>query len=196
MDRGLEGDTGRTILNMIEADANRPNKVRTNPVVERELFRRIHLPDGDPKKIIETEAIYKEYIKGNLDDAARDNLRKELIESRDPQGSVFGREKADFLKRMEPQILKPGPFGIYADPTTPEWMFKYKQDLETQIRLYRELGKDPRVLFNPRSSEYFGAPEIVNKYQNSSFGSVGASTASPTPSVAPTARKPLSDIFK
>ncbi len=143
---------------------------RTNPVVMNRLFKRIHLPDNDPNKIVDMEPIYKEYENIQLSFTDMQNLRKEVVEARSPEGSVFGREKAEFFKHIEPQITKPGPFGIYADPTTPEQFYMFSQDVDALIQQYRKEQKNPRVLFDPRSPEYVGRPEFLRKYQKTTLG--------------------------
>ncbi len=192
-ENGLDPTVGRTILNMIDENARRgPRPQHTNPVVEHELFRRIHLPDSDPKKIVDTAQIYESYLKGSLSDSTRNDLVKELTDARSPDGSVFGREKADFLKGIEPQITKPGPFGIYSDPTTPEKFATYKRELEAKIAQYRKEGKDPRALLDENSKDYFGRVAKSSKYQSTGFGSVASKSTGPAPA-AP--RKSLEEIF-
>ncbi len=189
---GLDPEKGKAMLSLIHAwskeDPNRP--IHTNPVVEHSLFKRIHLPDGDPKKIVDTDAIYQAYERGQLSFTDMDKLRKEVVESRSPEGSVFGREKSDFLKGMEPRITKPGPFGVYTDPTTPEQFANFKRDLEQTITEYRKAGKNPRVLFDRNSPEYFGLR--ASQYEAKGFGSLSPASPAPPPS-AP--RKSLDEIF-
>jgi len=185
----LDGPTGRAIINMLNEEARRgPTPTHTNPAVEHDLFRRIHLPDDDPRKITDTGPIYDAFLENKLSATTRDNLRRELVEARSPEGSVFGREKAEFLKGIEPQITKPGPFGIYADPTTPEQFSRFKRDLETSIAAYRKQGKDPRTLFDFNSPDYFG--KRARQYTTQGFGSL-----QPAPETPSTTRKSLDDIF-
>lgn len=187
----LDPEKGKSMLTLIHAWAKEdPHKpIHTNPVVEHNLFKRIHLPDGDPKKIVDTDEIYRAYERGSLSFTDMDKLRKEVVEARSPDGSIFGREKADFLKGMEPRITKPGPFGVYTDPTTPEQFANFKKDLEQTITEYRKAGKNPRVLFDRNSPDYFG--NRASQYEAKGFGSM-----TPGPSVAPVApRKSLDEIF-
>lgn len=187
----LDGPTGRAWLNMIDESARRGQRAQhTNPVIEHQLFKRIHLPDGDPKKIIDTVPVYEAYAKGHLSDGSMKFLREEIVQSRSPEGSIFGREKADFLKGIEPQITKPGPFGIYQDPSTPEKFANFTRELNATIEKYRKAGKDPRVLFDESSPEYFGKIAKSSKYQSTGFGST---IPQPVPSTAP--RKSLDEIF-
>ena len=196
-DGKMSGPVGRAILGMMEADANRgPRATRTNPAVEMSLFKRIHLPDGDPRKIVDTTPIYNAYTDGQLSDSSRNDLRRELVESRSPDGSKFNQEKADFLRAIEPQITKPGPFGMLSDPTTPEKFLEFKRDLDTQIAQYRKDGKDPRTLFMPKDPQYFWAPENRIKYTATSYGSLqspSSSALTPLPNATP--RKSLEEIF-
>lgn len=177
------------LLQIIHARSKEdPQKpVHTNPAVERRLFKSIHLPDGDPHKIIDTAPIYDAYIKQQLSSTDMERLRRELVEARTPEGSVFGKEKAEFLKRVEPRITHPGPFGIYSDPTTADQFYNFERDVEAAITQYRKEGKDPRELFDPRSHNYMGRPEVVDKYQNKTFGSLQPGGKKP--------EKSLDDIF-
>lgn len=189
----LDPEKGKSMITLIHAwskeDPHKP--IHTNPVVEQNLFKRIHLPDGDPKKIVETDEIYRAFERGQLSFTDMDKLRKEVVESRSPDGSVFGREKADFLKGMEPRITKPGPFGVYADPSTPEQFANFKKDLEQTIAEYRKAGKNPRTLFDRNSQDYFG--KRASQYEATGFGSM-----TPGPSISPAPaqpRKSLDEIF-
>jgi hypothetical protein len=192
----LDPEKGKAMLGLIHAwskeDPHKP--IHTNPVVEHSLFKSIHLPEGNPKKIIDTAPIYEAYQRGQLSFTDMDKLRKELVESRSPDGSVFGREKAEFMKSIEPQITKPGPFGIYADPTNGEKLLQFKRDADSTISKYRKEGKDPRSLFDPDSSDYLWKPGKRQKYIGSGFGSIQQDTpAQKAPGSAP--RKSLDDIF-
>ena len=180
------------IINLIysrsKEDPVHPQK--TNPVVMNRLFQQIHLPDENPKKIDDMAPIYTAYQRGQLSFSDMQNLRKEVTDARTPEGSVFGREKAEFMKRIEPQITKPGPFGIYADPTTPEQFYRFGQDVEAMIQQYRKEQKNPRTLFDPRSQDYVGRPEFIKKYQNTTIGGMGESVSIPDAN-----RPPLQSII-
>lgn len=190
----IDGSTGRAWLNMIEESTRRgPAAVHTNPTVERNLFKRIYLPDGDPRKIIDTQPIYDAYTNRMLSDTSMSRLRDELVKARSPEGSQFGKEKASFLKGIEPQITKPGPFGIYADPTTPEKFAAFERELEATIALYHKDGKDPRALFDPNSKDYFGKVAKSAKYQSVGFGSLEPPAPASVPGAPP--RKSLDAIF-
>jgi hypothetical protein len=193
----LDPEKGKAMLSLIHAwsreDPHKP--IHTNPVVEHNLFKKIHLPDGDPKKIIDTAPIYEAYQRGQLSFVDMDKLRRELVESRSPDGSVFGREKADFIKSIEPQITKPGPWGMFADPTNGEKLLQFKRDVDSTIAKYRkEKKKDPRSLFDPDSQDYLWKPGKRQKYVSSGFGSIQQGPpATKAPSSTP--RKSLDEIF-
>lgn len=196
-----------TLTNLLHARAkeNAERPQHTNPVVMNRLFKRIHLPDGDPKKLLDTDEIYNAYTNGHLSFTDMGNLRREVTEARSPEGSIFGKEKAEFFHRVGPQILKPGPFGVYADPSTPEQFYRFQQDAEEAIKQYRKLGKDPRELLDPTHKNYLGKQDFIKKYQHDSFGSLSSSIQLPestvpaTPSTQPAApakpRKSLDEIF-
>jgi hypothetical protein len=193
MDEGMDGEKGLTMWRLLEAQAKEdPYKpVHTNPAVENMLFKRIHLPDNDPKKIIELDDVIK--YKSQLSWSSFNYLKQEIIENRSPEGSVFNKEKAEFYKAYEQQVLKPGPFGIYADPTNGGHWLRFKADTEEAIKQIRKEGGNPRDVFNPKSQHFRGSKEVLSQYTATGFGSTGAEpAAAPVP---PANRKPLGSIL-
>jgi hypothetical protein len=123
-----------------------------------------------------------------------EELIKEFNDYRTPDGRSLQKEKAEFEKLIGPQILHPGPFGIYEDATTGAQMQRYITDLNIRIAQYRKAGKNPYDLFDPtKKADYFGAPEIVDKYQNKTFGSLSKPAPVATDPTKP--RKSLEEIF-
>lgn len=194
----LDGPTGRAWINMIEEHARRgPAKIPNNDLVERQLSKRIGLPDGDPKKIIDTGPIYKEYWDTKrIDEGAVERLTKQMVRSRSPEGSDFEKEKARFLNGMEPLILKPGPFQLYSDPGNAELYANFQRELDATIAAYHKAGKDPRVLFDPEAKEYMGKVAKSSKYQKMDMSPSVQHVepyVSPLPGAPP--RKSLDEIF-
>lgn len=200
----LDGSVGRAMLNMLDSDA-REKTLKSDNATYWDLFQRVHLPWGDKRKITSTADIYDAAAKRKLTPENVKNLVKEFHDSRSEDGSIFGREKAEFLKRIEPQITKPGPFGVYADPTTPEQFYRFQQDVETALNQYGKIGKDPRELLDPTNKNYLGRREFLDRYQNKSFGGLTtaprmtppaqAVPAPGTPAQPAKPKKSLDDIF-
>lgn len=139
---------------------------------------------NDPAKVINFDPISA---------SQHEELIKEFNDYRTPDGRSLQKEKAEFEKLIGPQILHPGPFGIYEDATTGAQMQRYINDLNVRIAQYRKAGKNPYDLFDPAKPDYFGAPAIVDKYQNKSFGSLSKPAPAVTDPTKP--RKSLEEIF-
>jgi hypothetical protein len=192
LDGGMDGEKGLTMWRLLEAQAKEdPYKpVHTNPAVENMLFKRIHLPDNDPRKIIELDEVIKH--KSQLSWSSFNYLKQEIIDNRSPEGSVFNKEKAEFYKAYEQQVLKPGPFGIYADPTNGGHWLRFKADTEEAIKHIRKEGGNARDVFNPKSQHFRGSKEVLSQYTATGFGSTETSSA---PAKPPAERKSLDSIF-
>ncbi len=126
--------------------------------------------------------------------AQHQELIGEFNDYRTPDGRSLQKEKAAFEKLIGPQILHPGPFGVYDDATTGAQMQRYIVDLNTQFAQSRKAGRNPYDLFNPQKPDYFGAPSIVDKYQNTSFGSLAPKPVAAV-SIPDKPRKSLDEIF-
>jgi hypothetical protein len=192
MDEGMDGEKGLTMWRLLEAQAKEdPYKpVHTNPAVENMLFKRIHLPDNDPRKIIELDEVIKH--KSQLSWSSFNYLKQEIIDNRSPEGNTFNKQKAEFYKAYEQDILQPGPMGIYRDPTNGDHWLRFKEDTEEAIKQLRKEGKDPRLVFDRKSQHFRGAPEVLSQYRATGFGSIGQTTAPVKP---PAERKSLDSIF-
>lgn len=183
-----------SLLGVIHArlkERERPEPVRTNPVIERHLFARIHARPGDGKlweqRIVDETPLNAAYEHQQLSWESLQHLRSELAD-----GSHFGKAKADFLKGFEQQITRPGPLGVFADPANGELFLRFKQDLLAEVDRMRKAGKDEWELLNPKSDAYFGRPANLKKYLSTGLRSLETPT-SDTP--APSERKSLDAIF-
>ena len=174
LNRGLSSEKQGMWLNMIDEQARRgPAVVHSNPVVKRRLFENINRAVGDSKKLTSTDDINKEYMKGQLNDTDMDWLVKKFTDRKSPDGDTLARDKSRFYKNVEQTITKPGPFGIYADPSTGLQLDRFITDTEALVEEYIKKGKkDPRDLFTFGKPDYRGHPSVLQSYQQAGFGSI------------------------
>lgn len=164
--KGLDAEKGRTWLNMLDMEANRgPKPVHTDPNTEHDLFRRIHLPANDPRKIIDTGPIYTEFIKGRLTAETRRDLVRELTDARTPDGEKLGAAKEDFLRSRKSSITRT--LLDKLDPVGDAKFGDFRHMIGRKIEQYQKDGKNPHDLFDPTKSDFLGKPEILRDYQTS-----------------------------
>ncbi len=204
----LDDNTGRALFGMIDARASRAGSTeqKSNLATKRKLFEGI--ANGTVSDITPiTDAYLGKGYKGvmQLSDSDNDWLLKKFYDAKSPDGDSLSKDFATFYERVPKQaILKPGPFGIYADSTKGGWYDKYIHDVEDLKQQYIKAGKNPRDLIDPSKPEYVGSQKFVEKYANQAFGEwptgyVPPLTPVPTAPVVPgqvaPPRKSLNEIF-
>jgi hypothetical protein len=164
----IDPDGAQTFINVLHTRANEAQNApqRTNPVVMKNLFNRIHLPDGHPMKIVDPLPIHQAYIKGaGLSWEDMKHLEKEVFDSLTPEGSKFGQDKKRFFDAIEKKVVQYDAFQVLTDPTAPERFMWFQQDVENRVAQYRKEGKDPRLLFDRNSKEYMGTDQALAEYR-------------------------------
>lgn len=130
--------------------------IRTTPSVMLDLFERIHLPDGDPRKITDENQVTDSYLKKQLSFDDMGKLRKEIADSRTETGQRLSATRESFFKAVKPQLDKSTMFMV--DPKGGEAMYRFQQyALEQEAQLRKE-GKTQEIyqLYNPNSPTYLG----------------------------------------
>lgn len=134
-------------------EAERGHPLRSDTAVVDDLFRRIGLPDDDPRKISRWEQLTPYFAHG-LNRTDFNWLYDLTQKNRDPDGQRLSDVRTRTLTALEPQITKPG-MGIQ-DPKAKEQFnnfVQYATGLEAQ---FRRDGKDPLQLYNYQSPDYIG----------------------------------------
>ena len=83
--------------------------IKTIPSVMLDLFSRVHLPTGDPRKITDEAVLNDAYIKKQLGFEDFTRLRKEVADARTPEGEKLGKRRNDFITGVAAQIDKSNP---------------------------------------------------------------------------------------
>ncbi len=144
------------------------------PISQRtsaELFRRMNLPDGDPNKINNLNAIREAYAptdgsRGRLSRSDEEWLEKRFKEDRSPQGVALSAERTEFVKRFSTTI--DGAFSLVTGNHSElgnQKIFEFQKDAARQEEMLRAKGEDPHSLYDPTSKNYLGRPEYLAKYR-------------------------------
>lgn len=137
-----------------------PSRVSAKNYVD--LTERINLPVGDPNRINDEDAIHKAYGDGQINRGDYSRALKEFRENRTPDGETFAQSKRFFMDNVvKPQLVK----GAFDPATGSSDMARYKKNMDDMIDAYRKDGKNPRELFNPKSQDYLGNPDIINGFK-------------------------------
>jgi soluble lytic murein transglycosylase-like protein len=151
--------------------ANEPDS-KLSDTTTAELFRRIHLPEGDPRKISDPGAIRDAYAPSDgsqpkLRRADEQFLEKTLTETMTPKGQTLLDNRREFFKRyaatIDPSIEQTG------QPTAAgnQQFYLAEKDAMAQEDVLRAKGEDPASLYDPRSPNFFGKPDNMAKYNKS-----------------------------
>lgn len=174
---GMDVNQQRGIIALIALNSKEAqgSPVRSNATVVQDLFTKIHLPDGDPNKILNRTQLAPFFAKG-LNRADYDWLSKEL----DQQQSVGGRtftadvQSASTVARM---MLTRSIIGGVQPEVAEEAAYRWRRSLDDKIDEYRKAGKDPRDLLTPGKPDYFLAPQVVTSFMAAPSAAVAAKAA-------------------
>lgn len=134
---------------------NTEDRIKTNPNVAMDLWSRIHLPDGDPKKLVDENDLNQYYGKG-LDLETINQFRGEIQGKKTTQGQIESDMKARVLKAAEDRLVKANPaFGI-KDPVGQEQYLKFMGLFLNEYEAQKKKGKSPLELLIPGSPDYLG----------------------------------------
>lgn len=144
--------------------AKKDDPKSTNPQTFNTLFNRIHLPDGDPNKIVDENEL-NQYMANGLSFEDFKKLRNEVMGKGTEAGRIEGDLKKQILKTAEAALTKRNPLTGYADPVGELQYSKYLSWFMEAYRQGRKEGKSPRELLDPASKDYLG--KEISQYTKS-----------------------------
>lgn len=155
------GGSKAQFLSMLETDNKRDNKITTDAGVFTDLFRRTHLPDGDPDKITD-ENSFNAYLGRGLTIADIGKLRKEFQGT----GTVAGKEEAALKRNImniaKSKLTKSNPMMGLKDPEGDTQFASFTSTFMEEFSRQRAEGKSAKALLTPGSPDYLGA--LVENY--------------------------------
>lgn len=156
------GEDGKeTFLRLMKA--HREGKLEKNSAVFNMLFKRIHLPDGDPNKITEDSAL-NPYVGKGLDVEWLSSLRGEIA----GKGTQEGREESEAWRRLDAivtaALVKKDAYG-QADKDGEAAKAQFLDKARKTVREGRAQGKSIDSMLSPNSKDYVGQNLPVKSFQ-------------------------------
>jgi hypothetical protein len=148
-------------IQMFKANADRP--LKTDPRTFSELFKQIHLPEGDPNKITDDAQLNQFVIDRKLSFDDLGKLRGEIQGKKTMQGQMEANLKAKFISSVSGSITNSVPAIGMMDNIGDQKLYEFQFFVEQKIEAQRKAGKSLEPLFDPKSAEYLG--QYVPQYQ-------------------------------
>lgn len=135
--------------------AHMEHKLQDDPGTVRDLFDRIHLPDGDPKKITDENEL-NSYVGRGLGLTTLQTFRGEIDGTRSEQGKIEGELKKGVIDVAKSALTRSNPLTGIRDPRGDEQLQKYMTFFLNQYSEQRKAGKTANQLLDPGSPDYLG----------------------------------------
>jgi hypothetical protein len=159
-DKALDFGQKNQMLSILQQHVDKPPK--TDPATYSDLLSRIHLPDGDPKKLVDQQELVKYAEQRRLSISDLNALRNEIDGDNTQEGKINSTMKTQIMALAKARLVKKDIMGT-EDPYGQE---QYSQFLGEFLWTYQDevkKGKSPRQLLDPASQDYLGS-KILNKY--------------------------------
>lgn len=163
----LEPGRLKTMVTQGEAITNRMNKPeplgRISHDTTMSLLQRMRATDNT--RLTDNTPIYDAYQKGELNNADFNFLNREFANLRTPDGAALEKTRSQFAKTFARLIDgSMNDAGIHSLLGT-QRMYEFEMDARRQEEALRKAGKDPHLVYDPRSEYFFGRPENIAKYR-------------------------------
>jgi hypothetical protein len=177
-----------TFISMLKTNSD--GKPRTDPGVFMETWRRVHLPDGDPNKIVDENDLNAMVGKG-LSVPDLQMFRGEIQGKRTEAGGVEAQLKSQLVDMAKTKLVDANPMLGIKDAEGETQMLKFMAWFLPEYSAQRKAGKTPIQLLSPDSPDYLGkhmnqfykTPEQIMR------GNLKGVTGSEEPAPAPSANK-------
>lgn len=126
------------------------------------LFTRINLPDGDPKKIVDENELNK-YVGNGLSFPDLNRLRDEMQGKQTEAGKIESQLKNQVMDIAKGQLTKSNPLTGFRDPIGDEQMQRFMVYFLDEYSKKRKAGKTSQELLSPDSPDYLG--KAISQYQ-------------------------------
>jgi hypothetical protein len=142
-------------LNMLRQANSSERALQTDPATMMALFNRIHLPDGDPKKLYDENEL-NDYFGRGLSLSDLHHLRDEMQGRKTTAGQVESDMKKQVMEIARGKLTKSNPLTGFRDPVGDEQMQKFMTFFFQEYQAERSKGTSSLDLLNPDSPKYLG----------------------------------------
>lgn len=141
-------------MNMIE-ESTKGASIKMDPSTFTNLFQRIHLPDGDPNKLINENEL-NQFLNKGLTLENINQLRGEMQGKNTQAGDVESRMKNQLMEIAKQKLSKTNLAIGRKDPDGELQYAKFLQHFQEQYDSGRKSGKSAISLLSPESPDYLG----------------------------------------
>lgn len=140
-------------------EQNAKQDIKDNPHTLVKVFDRIHLPDGDPKKITDPNELNK-YLGKGLSLASIKQYREEIVGTRTPEGKMFADRQKQMFKEADALLVKKDPMGL-PDANGMARKSQFMAFAQSEVARVRKEGGNVYELMDANSPKYLGR-QILN----------------------------------
>jgi hypothetical protein len=151
----LEPEQKEHYLNLIKTANSSEERLKTDAGVMMNLFTRMNLPDGDPKKITDEKEL-EQYFGRGLSFTDMNRLRDEFQGKNTEQGRIENDMKKQVMDIARGKLTKSNPLTGFKDPIGDENMARYMAFFFDEYKQRRQKGDTTSELLNPDSPKYLG----------------------------------------
>lgn len=142
-------------LNMMKVANSPEERLKTNGNVMVDLYTRIHLPDGDPNKLVDENELNKFFGNG-LSMVDLNRLRDEMQGKQTDAGRIESDLKNQVMEIAKGKLTKSNPLTGFKDPVGDEQMQRFMVFFFEEYKARRAKGESAVELLSPDSPKYLG----------------------------------------
>jgi len=148
-------------LQMLKTKNSPAEKLKTDSGTMISLYNRIHLPEGDPQKLVDENELNTYFGRGlSLTDL--NHLRDEMQGKNTAAGQVESDMKRQLMEVARGRLSKSNPLTGFKDPIGDEQMLKFMSYFYNETQKRKAKGQDITELLTPDNPEYIG--KMIDQY--------------------------------
>lgn len=142
-------------LQLLAKKNSSEEKLKTDPGTMIDLYQRIHLPDGDPKKLVDENDL-NQYFGNGLSFHDLNNLREEIQGSKTEAGKAEAELRKQIVDIAKGKLTRSNPLTGLRDPVGDTQMQKWMVQFYDDYRAGRSKGIPTKDMYDPKSKDYLG----------------------------------------
>lgn len=161
-DPNLQPSTREHLIVFMEhrAKALAAGEKKSDPAAVRDLWLRIHAPEGDPRRIFTGDPIFQAVEAGRVSTTDANQLNTLVMNQKDENNRTIGSKLGSMMGAVG-RALSQDPRYIGQPALVAEIQMDYQARVFDQVKRLRDAGQDPSQVFNPASKDYVGSREFI-----------------------------------
>lgn len=154
--------TREHMMNVLKArvEETRGGAKKSDPIVQKDLWLRIHAPDTDPRKIFTGDEIFKAVERGALNTTDANALNVLVANQKDENNRTFSMRLREQMMIVSRTMNDSAEYKNQPDVSAAIQMSLIAQ-VEKRALEMRQENKSPDTLLDPDSKDYFFKPGIL-----------------------------------